>query len=73
MNIIRAMVDVKLSIEQVNEINELIVRDEALPVLENEVLGDEWHRCPRCKHAIFRKPNFCEQCGQRLDNDNIEL
>lgn len=74
MNIIRSMVDFKMSIEDVNYLNGLIVRDEALPVIGNE--GDEIVQCPICKqcHCVSHtETNFCRKCGQRLDVENFVI
>ena len=74
MNIIRSMVDFKMSIEDVNYLNGLIVRDEALPVIGNK--DDEIVQCPICKQVLcvaHTETNFCRKCGQRLDVENFVI
>ena len=75
MNIIRSMVDLKMSIEEINYINELIVRDEALPVIPDKNEPNKWGRCPKCKGLTARTidKKFCTHCGQRLDVENDAL
>ena len=75
MNLIRTMVDIKLSIEEINHINELIVRDEALPVIPDKKEPEKWCRCPKCKELMARTIDrkFCTHCGQRLDVENDAL
>ena len=73
MNLIRGMADIKLSVEQINELNELIVRDEALPVIPDKTEPEKWSFCPQCRRLLNHEDNFCRECGQRVDTDNYVL
>lgn len=73
MNLIRSTVTINLTIEQVNEINELIVRDEALPVIPYKDEPEKWSCCPQCRRLLNHEDNFCRECGQRVDTDNYVL
>lgn len=75
MNIIRSMVDLKMSIEEINYINELIVRDEALPVIPDKNEPEKWAKCPKCRGLLSRTidKHFCPVCGQRVDVENDAL
>lgn len=73
MNIIRSMVDLKMSIEEINHINELITRDEALPVIPDKDDPNKWCYCPKCKALTKIGDNFCKHCGQRMDAENFAL
>ena len=76
MNLIRAMADIKLSVEDINNINELMVRDESLPVIPDPGDPSKWARCPKCQTLLNRDSDytkFCRICGQRVDVDNDAL
>ena len=68
---------IELNTDDIAEINELIIRDTALPVLkeEQELAGSYRYKCPVCRRTIVNNDtdNFCRQCGQRLDKENIAL
>jgi hypothetical protein len=69
------MVDLKMSIEEINHINALITRDEALPVIPDKTEPEKWGKCPKCLKLTARSNgnNFCVHCGQRLDVENDAL
>lgn len=73
MKFITGSIDIRLSLEEVNTINDLIKRDTA-KAIKCEPCGDTTlNRCPTCGKFIYGKGNFCEDCGQRLDLDNKAL
>ena len=68
---------VELTTDDIVSINEMIIRDTALPVVkeEAELTGNWKYKCPVCKRTIVNpeQDHFCRQCGQRLDLENIKL
>ncbi len=74
MNTLRGMTDVKLTIEQVNELNELIERATPLAVIADKEEPEKWGFCPKCRCLINRNSdNFCRKCGQKVDTENAEF
>ena len=63
---------VKLTTDDIVELNELIKRNEPMPVTE----VDEKYslaRCGACGTFNGNTNNFCTKCGQPLDQENIAL
>lgn len=73
MTQIKGSVDVRLSLDDVNKINELIERDTAKAITQQKIGKTTIERCPYCGKMLFGKANFCGECGQRIDTDNIAL
>ena len=71
MKRLKGKTTVELTIEEVNEINELIERNEKKAIRHN----DEYNldHCPTCGSLIFDHHDFCPYCGQRLDHENYAL
>lgn len=73
MTQIRGSVDVRLSLDDVNKINELIERDTAKAIVQKKIGQTILECCPYCGKMQFSRVNFCSECGQRIDADNIAL
>lgn len=67
----------RMRVETLNRLNELIKRDQALPIVKDG--RDEWDRsekkyaCPSCESRVYKDYNFCPYCSQRLDTENYAL
>lgn len=67
----------RMRVSAVNRLNELIKRDNAMPLKQSGELlsnGGTYYLCPRCDYpfwTISRNKHFCEQCGQKLDVNNL--
>lgn len=79
MGRLNGTVDLRLSVDDVNSINELIERDTAKPMVESQLKdGTIIEHCPACGAVlgpihVEEKWPFCYRCGQRIDFDNIAL
>lgn len=77
MKQITGTMSVPLTNEEVNEINALIARDEAKPiVVEHQSEEYTLYKCPACGGSLIgmtKRTHFCEKCGQRIDRENIAL
>lgn len=75
MEKIKATAYCTFKVDEINHLNELIERDKAKPLVEEQLVenGVVWKLCPSCRHIISSKCVFCEECGQRLDYENIAL
>lgn len=71
MNKIKGSMDIRLSLDEVNHINELIARDTAKAVKADGKYDLTY--CPTCGAIVISLYKFCEVCGQRLDHDNKAL
>lgn len=66
----------RMRMSAVSRLNELIARDEAMPIAEQyyEITDHTSYICPVCKGYVDTdRDNFCRICGQRLDRENIAL
>ena len=68
MNKVKGTMDVRLTLEEVNTINDLIERDTAMAVVADDKYDIEY--CPVCGGVVIRTDQFCDKCGQRLDQEN---
>lgn len=68
-------VSVEFKLSDLNRINELIERDTAMAVIEkaHSTSISNYYLCPKCEEVLVRDSNFCHRCGQRVDQDLIEL
>ena len=77
MKRIKGMTEIKVSVEDINHLNGLIDRDEAMPILVKRYnyVSNEFANelCPKCKRLVVSSYSFCPGCGQRLDWENEEL
>ena len=82
MNKLKGTIDVRLSLDEVNEINELIDRNTAKAVklhryevkMSDGTEISPTELCPTCGEITgYTKGTFCAMCGQRLDRENIAL
>lgn len=68
---------VTLSFENIALLNELVEKNEPLPVTEHkfEYEGEQYTTlgCPRCKKIVSKGDGYCRRCGQRVDTENIAL
>ena len=76
MKQINETMQVRMTLEEANKINELLKRDELVaPILEEwEYEGEKKrrYRCPSCNASYYSTvPHFCSECGQRLDTENV--
>lgn len=71
MNKVKGSMDVRLSLDDVNKINELIERDTAKAIVEDKKY--DLCYCPKCNKVLLPSDLFCHSCGQRLDRDNKAL
>lgn len=65
-------IDIRLPLSEVNRINELIERDTAKAIRQDEKYESLTY-CPTCKAFIMDSYLFCSKCGQRLDQSNKEF
>lgn len=61
---------VKVTTDQISEINELVKKGTAMAVIS---AGEKYNKCPVCKEVLLREANYCHACGQKVDQDNIAL
>lgn len=61
---------IKLTVEEFNELNKLIDRNEPKAVVKQYEDYDLYY-CPICGHVVLNGDNFCRECGQRVDSENI--
>lgn len=71
MNKVKGSMDVRLTLEEVNKINELIERDTAKAVIADEQY--DLCYCPKCRSVPLSQDIFCRKCGQKLDQENKAL
>lgn len=71
MNKLKGSMDVRLSLDEVNHINELIERDTAKAEKADEKYDLTY--CPTCSKVTISTYTFCPACGQRLDHENKAL
>lgn len=75
---IKGSVNVTISIEDVNKINELIRKDTARPVKVHHYTskgleGQTADCCPVCGTVVGEICDYCGKCGQKIDHSNTEL
>ena len=78
---ITGTMNVPMTLEKANYLNALEARDIAMPIKLYRYSckrddGSEFTPtplCPVCEKVICGEVNFCSNCGQRLDRENIEL
>ena len=65
-------VNVTMTVGEIQRYKELENRDIAKPFIRERFETTDKHidRCPVCKEALG-KGNFCPNCGQRIDTENI--
>lgn len=76
MRQINETMQVRMTLDEANLVNELLKRNEAeaprLGEWEYEGETKKKYICPNCGHAYFTTvPSFCMECGQRLDTENV--
>lgn len=71
MNKIKGSMDIRLSLDEVNKVNELIERD----TVKAEKADGKYDLtyCPVCGSVTINSYVFCPKCGQRLDHENKAL
>lgn len=76
--------EIVMRVSEINRLNELVERDEAMPIVEEEkedFAGEQFasYFCPACRKRLMgnltyeKDINFCKYCGQRIDVENIAL
>ena len=73
MKRIKGMTEIKVSVDDINHLNELIDRDEPKPVIVKTYGDSVFICCPECERATSNDYKFCPRCGQRLDMENEAL
>lgn len=71
MKFINGSMDIRLTLEEVNTINDLIKRDTAKAEKADERYDLTY--CPTCNKVTISTYTFCPACGQRLDKENKAL
>ncbi len=71
MRFITGSMDIRLTLEEVNAINDLIKRDTAKAEKADEKYDLTY--CPTCNKLTLNSYVFCPDCGQRLDHENKAL
>ena len=73
---------IEMRVSEINRLNELVERDEAMAIVakEWEYEGEKRtsYYCPSCTNFLFGENStsayeFCPFCGQRLDVTNIQF
>ena len=62
-------VSVKMTTDEVAEINELIKKSKPMPVIHKE----SYDLCPTCKSVLLDNCKYCRDCGQAVDITNYQL
>lgn len=78
MRQINETMQVRMTLDEANLVNELLKRNTATPVKAEEYTDGEkkeYHYCTVCGCfvGIGSIHNFCPNCGQKQDAQNIEL
>lgn len=75
MKRIKAITEIKVSVDDINHLNTLIDRDEPKSPVVKRYLADggEYTVCPICARLISDNYHFCSQCGQRIDRENVAI
>ena len=75
---LNGLMDIRLSLGEVNEINSRLARFELMPVNQTTFGQSVMDSCPTCDRFLETKlkdteEEYCRYCGQRLDRDNTAL
>lgn len=80
MKQINETMQVRMTLDEANLVNELLKRNTAMPVKAEPYTNSdgekkEYHYCTACGAfvGISSIHNFCPSCGQKQDASNIEL
>lgn len=73
MKRIKAMTEIKVSVDDINHLNSLIEKDYAKPLKVKRVDDRVTYWCPSCNRCVVDEWAFCPRCGQRLDTENEQL
>lgn len=77
MNKLKGNITITLTAEEVVGINNLLEKDMPKPLIEHEFNdGKKGTRCPACGRFIHNEYdtwNYCPECGQHIDTENIAL
>ena len=72
MKKIKGSVDISMTFEEIVELNELIDRDTAKPMIQTD--DESFAKCPTCgRYILIGSTTFCTDCGQRIDTENYAL
>lgn len=65
---------VRMTLDEANYINELIERDTPKAMKEYTLSNNsKMALCPVCETVINRNFCYCQNCGQRVDIENFEI
>lgn len=67
MNTLKGTIDVRMTLDEINKVNELIMRDTAKAIKTDEHYNLDY--CPNCNRVLLKGDTFCSRCGQRLDTE----
>lgn len=77
MTPIKGDLDVRLTLAEVNTINDLIAKDKARPArkVTRKIDGEDYTSfyCPVCDNYIGSDDCYCRTCGQHIDTENTAL
>ena len=73
MKRIKGMTEIKISVDDINHLNELIDRDEPKPIVIKTYSDSTFECCPKCGICVGKNYKFCSNCGQRLDTETEAL
>lgn len=67
---INETMQVRMTLEEANEYNELVERNKAMPIRIKTIGESTFEVCPVCSRVIGKDMDFCGKCGQRIDKEN---
>lgn len=82
MKQINETLQVRMTLEEANTINDLLKRSTIMPIVvehksyenaEGEPVEYVLYKCPACRQIIGEADNFCRYCGQYIDSTNTAL
>ena len=69
MKTLFAKCTVELTTDEVQEINDLIIRQQPIPIIDK----GSYTQCPVCKSVLIGDGDYCHRCGQRVDKETAQL
>lgn len=73
----RRLFEIEVTAEEFVKLQELWKRDEPVAMKETSWMfkGEKQvgYLCPKCEGFLGEGDKFCCECGQRIDNENVEF